>query len=166
LWLLLAGCHFGLRHECDTDRDCPRGSVCELHVDTTRCNALPIPPAMNPLGGACRASQQCESAHCENDRFCDAATCNGVADCPAGFVCAPVTPVPASSMSRCVRRPGDPCLSDAICLGGSCHDGICACGPPEALCLAASDCCRGSCYDGRCLVHAVDAGGPSDSGSE
>jgi hypothetical protein len=165
LWLLVAGCHFGLRQECESDGDCPRGSVCRVNVDVTVCAPLPVPPAVNPVGEICRKDDQCESLHC-NGGFCDDTTCTRDEDCPGGWGCAPVVPG-RSSPRRCARPTGDPCVRDAICLSGGCLEGTCACGQGGAPCATKDDCCRGTCSDHQCLVNApTDAGSPGDAAAD
>jgi hypothetical protein len=132
----------------------------------TICEALPTPPALNAVGDICRKDGQCESARC-NGLFCEDAICESVADCPADFACAPpMGQGPSSSPRTCVLLAGYPCVTDRVCLGGSCEAGACTCSPLAASCLATRDCCRGTCTDGRCVVHEpVDAGiAPDGSG--
>jgi hypothetical protein len=99
--------------------DCPSGSVC-------RARALDTPSG----GGGCV---------CSPPGPCDA-TCGG-ADCPTGFVCAALRPLPACSCAPTL------CGGSFPACGGTCPSGLacmplvsgggvesCACGDPTAAC--------------------------------
>lgn len=130
---------------CDSDSDCPTGTVCASNgqclapTETpptekpgvcVRNDDCPAPPAAICLNGVCALDPvSCGSGDC---------VCTENADCDAGFVCSEGRCRPEEESCRFNSQ----CGPSRVCVDGQC---FAACGPGGPSCATGFSCVDGAC---------------------
>jgi hypothetical protein len=147
---------------CLIDDGCDGSGSCQDH------GSAPAGATCRPAAGACDVAEACDGSTpgCPADLLvpdggqgsptCAPYLCAGAVDCPGSCGgdddCAPDHRCDGGACVALLKL-GEPCLSDAACLGDHCVDGVCcdsACGAGDAGDCQACSLSAGSAADGTC----------------
>ena len=130
---------------CTSDAECASGETC--NPDTGVC--LSVPSGDTPLGDACTASEECQSALCV-DGTCTR-QCNDldVESCPTNFYCergAVCGDGLCMAGTRGTAPDGAACGGDTECISLRCEGGVCStpCQPSGAVTCETGFVCQGN----------------------